>query len=41
MTQKQLAQWQSESIEQAYEALENDLLIQYSGFVSYGCPEDN
>lgn len=41
MTKKQMLQWQSESIEQAYAALETETLIQYAGYVSYTAYENN
>lgn len=34
MTKKQMAQWQRESVLQAYKELENEIQIQWSGYVA-------
>lgn len=41
MTKKQLKEWQDASIAQAYEAIENEIILQYSGYVSYGHSNEN
>jgi hypothetical protein len=41
MNKKQLREWQEESVRQAYAELETEILMQYSGFVSYQTPHEN
>lgn len=35
MTKQQMQQWQLESVQQALEALEPEIMTQYAGYVTY------